>query len=571
VADDNDNDDTRQLLLAACRDGDCRHSHHRYTSDDNAHSILNNNMAPAPDPSARLVLAGSGGNGPASGRQREVSHHRASPAADNQPLVSSSAGTSPSSVHHPHYQHHYPRYSSTAHTPQPPRPQHETRASPQEGCPLTGPAGLSGGYDSTSDSGTGRHQFAAKTSSNQSKDGTRHSQKQHQPQQQQQQQQKQQLQLPQQGRDHTPTIRQCSAPTPLYPLTQHCPVPIQQQRSFPEWAPRPRAGILPLFQYDSTTSPPLSAAAAASSSPCYGDDLRHPAAGANTNLLLRRGGGGGDGGRSQGQVEVEEAGGWPMLQGPHAVGKVAALAVSNNNNTATSPAADDDMDSQGHSQTPDSPFRSGDDDGLGEDFNDEDADDDDEDDAMTGRSLRPKGRRKVGSHVRQGSPRVSPTVPQATDTSPSEIEDDGNSCVGGRGRSGGGGDGTSTSVGGVSLSDDASIFSLSDPNLSRSSPSTHPPPPPPRLDLLAAHSPASGEPEPDLAARSPDLDLSHSLSVYETAESRSRSSESAAVSSLPLEAGQASPRRPRPGGGATGGQSPDSSSPDRHLYPDASG
>ena len=516
VADDNDNDDTRQLLLAACRGGECQHHHHRYTTDSS--SFINNNLTPAPQ--AKPV---------------EQEHDNARQYSSVSPLA-------------PHHQPFFPRYSSTAQsTPYTPPASSQVTTIQARGEAADYVArGIGPGNNvnkNTAGRGAGLRQ--AQTSS-------------------QPQRQTQSLQ----PKEHNPTVRQCSAPTPLYPVTPHVPVPIQQQRSFPEWSPRPRAGVLPLFQFDSTTSPPLSAAAASSSSPCYGDDLRHPA---QASVLFGRGGtAGGDGER--GPTAVQESNSWAVVRGPH-ISKTAALAAvaSDRKNVVDVTPSHDDMDSQGRaSRTPDSPAHS--------------EDDNDDDDAMTG----------GGSELRDNLGNLVSCVPlhpiisqlHTTDNSPSEVDDDHTGM-------GGGGDGNSTSAGGISLSDDASILSLSDSNLGRSSPLSHPaptqpPPPPPRLDLMQAHSPAAGS-DVDFFRPSPEPDLSQSLSLYETADSRSRSSESAAVAlgvhglgSTHSEEGGATgsqeegPPRPVPspvGGATNSGQSPpaDSPSPDRLLFPDASG
>ncbi|KAL8618644.1 hypothetical protein ACOMHN_015754 [Nucella lapillus] len=459
-----------------------------------------------------------------------------------------------------------------------------------------------------------------------------------------------------QSKEHV-TMRQCSAPTPLYPTSMgpvHALDTIHQQHSFPEWSRSHK--VQPLFQHASSPpsppQPPLiaaTAAAAAAAAVAVPLQLRHPASSANANVFLTQGEEGGSERHSNGNSVAlsQQAAGWMV----HGQGKTSAFL--NNNSTAnttttatTTTTADDDMDSQGRSHTPDSPFRSGDDEeGMGEEEEEED-----EDDAMTGqamftaashmlRALPPPPPLSPQSLMPRGLPRPlqplpSPSQPlpppAATDTSPSEI-DDGDGCCGGSSERRG--DGNSTSAGAVSLSDDASLLSLSDPNLVRSSPSTDCLPP--RPDLEAATSVASGDldldlfghspdpdpdlshglgPDPDLShgldldlshGLDPNLDLSHnldpdlsqSLSVYETAQSRASSSDLAALSSSsfpldphphPLPHPHPHPLAPLPhshyhlpiaeggmeGEGEDGGVRASSSagtSPDDSLYPDASG
>ena len=532
-----DNDDTRQLLLSACREGGCGHRHHSYTTD-NSHSILNNN------------LTTQTGQGRGTGEAEQRLQKR------------------PPASHHPHYQHHHPRHSQHQHSEQPQQQQQEKKASH---TPKTSQAQK-----------VSPTQKAPRIEEAQQKEPQPKPLPQPQPQPQPQPSKQSAQHLLSQPREHV-AIRQCSAPTPLYPVgcgPPHSTGPVQQQHSFPEWS-RPH-GVLPMFQPSGTRPLPLSAAAAAaaSSSPSYttSDDLHHPAAAANTADLLMPRGGDGESAHSNGNGEVAaplggEPGGWVL----HGQAKAAAF-VNSNNTAAATVAADDDMDSQGRSRTPDSPFRSGDDDGLGED-------EEDEDDAMMGEV---EFSDNVGNHVLLARPPPpqpllphdlsdplhplpSPLLshPLATDTSPSEVDE--GEVYRGAGRRGG--DGNSTSAGGVSLSDDASILSLSDSNLPRSSPSADFPPS--RSDLDPSYSQASGDLDPDLSAHSPDLELSHSLSVYETANSRASSSEMAGVVSLPSDARQSPPPHPHAAGGSGGregggGPSP-GADPDNLLYPDASG
>ncbi|KAK7495858.1 hypothetical protein BaRGS_00012848, partial [Batillaria attramentaria] len=233
------------------------------------------------------------------------------------------------------------------------------------------------------------------------------------------------------------------------------------------------------------------------------DDLRHPAA-ANNNVLLTN--------RHHDLTDRDENGQVSMEAGFEGWGLSPKMAYVNNNNPAAAIGTEDDIDSQGRSFTPDSP------------------------DSMANH---------VQRQVLGGAPRAPPPQPvtplhppsphgrqalssTATDTSPSDIADNDDSAgrgEGGDGSAGRRGDGNSTSAGAVSLSDDASILSLSDPNLAKSSPTGDLLP---RLEASGYH---GGDRDPELS-HSLDLDLSHSLSIYETAETAS-SSEAAALPALP--------------------------------------
>lgn len=253
-----------------------------------------------------------------------------------------------------------------------------------------------------------------------------------------------------------------------------------------------------------------------------------------------------------------------------------------------------------------SPLRSGDDDDDGD--ADDDFDDDDGDDIHGGdgdvefsdslanhiqerlANIRPPSLHTfpssgVSYYNTPLSPNHMPLMSPPTDTTPSE-NDDGD--IGGCGSGGGGsrngrrgdvnssvaldyGGGTSTSAGGVSLSDDASILSLSDSNLLKSSPSSDILP---HADVVPHH----GEADRDHDLDEGDLDPepSHSLSIYESAESRTSISDAAPLLALPSDPASSfsNPTHPgfeNKGGGEIREASLPVSTRNTVLLPDASG
>ncbi|KAL8577100.1 hypothetical protein ACOMHN_049789 [Nucella lapillus] len=573
VADDND--DSRELLLAACKEGECGHRHHSYstttttpttaasttntnTSSSNTQSFLNNNLT---DTTSAVEDSGSSPDLFQDTDDNQNSRNHPHP-------------------HHPHQhqqqpsQTHHLRLSDTVKQPQLRSLllQHPQSESPSPSQPS--PA----------------RQFQPRLKPVQ--------------QQQQQQQRMSGRKSPHDPKSQSGTqqllskprelvaVRQCSAPTPLYPAdyrTVPATGPIQQQHSFPEWSPRPQH-LLPL--YPPPSSPPLSAAAAAaaasSSSPSYSasDDLRHPAA-ANSSLLM---GSGGEEDRHHHPHPNGNMGGQPgegWLEG-HGLQAEAAAFLNNNNTTtaAATIATEDDMDSQGRSHTPDSPLRSeGDEEGEEEESMAEDdvlgeeggGDGGELSDSLgANRVSRPAPPQPLLPRDLPGPlhPLPSPsrsTPPASTTTTPVKGQ-------GGRDGSGGGEEekGASTSAGERPLSEGATFQSVSDPpppQPSSSTPHHHP--------LRHAEGPAHNPPaESQTPTPSPDPDLPRNESqTGEAVESSSSLEPPAGFGS----SSSADAPHPLPGplhaadeGGATEGgrearPSPRATSPDNLLYPDASG
>lgn len=548
-----DNDDTRELLLAACRDGECHHRHHHYNNSNTINNNINTQSHRGGMGDGRIDL--------------------------NRELTNTDMRN-----HHPHHQYqqqqphlHYDLHSNQKQqdAQQRQRQQHQT-TTPQRN-----------------------------------------------------KRQQDQMSHP---KDFS-TLRQSSAPTPMSPIpTSTAHGTVQQQHSFPEWTRTP--DILPLFPNANTRLPTRSSpssvnttttSTAAPAPLC--DNARHPPTHV-ANILDHPGCEGHVQSNGNSQISpTSVVGGGSGGGGGWVIAPPKPSYVNVNPNPARAP--DDEVDSQGRSFTPDTPSRSGEEeedregDDDEEDIDDEDEeveeeeeDGDDDDEAIAvdadldfggnNRSVQqghsrwatpPSSRSRSPGGLPSFSPahhsRLSPT-----DTSPSDLADEslrhpGHAGIGrgsglegrlGRqaGSSGGGGGvdadgggGNSTSAGGVSLSDDASILSLSDPSLHKSSPcSDHAPPLPLLRQLSHRDSQASGDPDldPDL-----DLSLSHSLSIYHTADSRASSSEALAVPNLspdPYPHSQVSSHPLQQLGSSLNGGAGDTSpcgGPDSLVFPDASG